>query len=91
MKIIIVFILLFSSLAIVYAQDFFMYVGGEKRHFEISSNKMLVQFVENTETSTVKSIMGKNMSFQVSDISKTAKCIAISCNNINIRFILSFI
>ena len=71
MKKIIVFILLFSSLTIAYAQDFFMYVGGEKRHFEISPNKMLVQFVENTETSTVKSIVGKNMSFQVSDISKT--------------------
>ena len=71
MKKIIVFMLLFSSLAIVYAQDFFMYVGGEKRYFEISPNKMLVQFVENTEISAVKNIMGQNRSFQVSDISKT--------------------
>ena len=68
----IILMLLFSSLAIVvYAQDFFMYVGGEKRYFEISPNEMLMQFVENTEIRSAKSIVEKNMSFQVSNISKT--------------------
>ena len=68
----IILMLLFSSLTIVvYAQDFFMYVGGEKRYFEISPNEMLMQFVENTEISSAKRIMGKNMSFRISNISKT--------------------
>lgn len=71
MKKIIVFMLLFSSLAIAHAQDYFMYVGGEKRYFEISPNKVLVQFIENTEVSAVKSIIEKNMSFRVSNIAET--------------------
>jgi hypothetical protein len=71
MKKIIIFCLLFGSLTIVYAQDYFMYVGGEKRYFEVSPNKILVQFAENMETGTVKSIIERNTSFQLSDISKT--------------------
>ncbi len=71
MKKIIVFILLLSNFTFAYTRDYFMYVNGEKRFFEISPNEMLVQFVENTETSAAKSIIEKNMSFKVSDVSKT--------------------
>ena len=67
MKKIILLLLLVSSFTVIYAQDYFMYVGGEKRYFEISPNEMLMQFVENTEISTVKSIMG----LKVSGISET--------------------
>jgi hypothetical protein len=54
-----IFILLLSSLTIVYAQDYFMYIDGEKHYFEISPNKMLVQFVENTEINTFKTMQAK--------------------------------
>jgi len=67
----IIFMLIFSSLNIVYARDYFMYVGGEKHYFEISPNEVLVQFTENTETNDVKDFIAKNMSLQVLDISKT--------------------
>ena len=64
----ILFWLTFSNLAVICAQDYFMYVGGEKRYFEISPNKILVQFAENTETKDFKSIIEKNTSFPLTVI-----------------------
>jgi hypothetical protein len=72
MKKFILFCLIFSSsLAIVYAQDYFMYIGGEKNYFEISPNKILVQFEEKADTNAIKSIIQRNTSFRLSEISKT--------------------
>ena len=60
-----------SSLSCVYAQDYFIYIKGEKRYFEVSPNKILVEFTDDTDTSTIKSIVKENTSFQLSNISKT--------------------
>jgi subtilisin family serine protease len=72
MKKFILFCLIFSSsLAIVYAQDCFMYIGGEKSYLEVSPNKILVQFEEKADTNAIKSIVQRNTSFRLSEISKT--------------------
>jgi len=49
---------------------YFRYYKGEKQYFEVSPNKVLVQFAENTDTSVVKNITTRNTSMQVSDIKK---------------------
>jgi hypothetical protein len=49
MKQINLFLLIFSSLMMGYSQEYYMYYGGEKRYFNVSPNKVLVQFVENAE------------------------------------------
>jgi len=71
MKKLITFLLMVSSLNIVYAQDYFMYIKGEKRYFEVSPNKILVEFTDDTDTSTIKNIVKENTSFQLSRISRT--------------------
>ena len=49
---------------------FYYYYGGEKQYLEVSPNKILVQFAENMDSNTIRSIIAKNTSFHVSDIRK---------------------
>ena len=73
MKKIFLFLLFLGSFSLVHAQDYFMYVKGEKHHFEVSPNKILVQFSEDTDTdtSTIKNIIEENSPFQLTNVSKT--------------------
>jgi subtilisin family serine protease len=71
MKKIIVFWLMCVSVTISYAQDYFMYINGEKHYFAISPNKILVQFEKKTEMNMIEKTIQKNTSFRLSDISET--------------------
>jgi hypothetical protein len=71
MKKIFVFCLMCIGSPIIYAQDYFMYVGGEKHYFEISPNKIIVQFEEKATTISIKNAVQKNIPFQLSNISET--------------------
>jgi subtilisin family serine protease len=70
-----VFILGLALLSItVNAQrTYYYYYKGEKQYLNVSPDKVLVRFTENTEANTVKAAIAKNTSFQVTDISKADK------------------
>jgi hypothetical protein len=55
------------------AQSPYYYYKGKKCYLDVSPNKMLVQFAENTDTNSVRGILAKNTPFQVSDIAKTVQ------------------
>ena len=66
------FLVAFTCLTTVYSQEYFKYYGGKKQYLNVSPNKVLVHFAENTEIDSVKSIAAKNTFYQVSDVSRTA-------------------
>lgn len=53
-----------------FAQDYFIYIGGEKHYFEISPNKILVQFAEDKDVSDIAEIVKENSSFELTDVKK---------------------
>jgi hypothetical protein len=69
-KQIIVLWLLCINVTNIYAQDYFMYVNGEKHYFEISPNKIIAQFEEEITNTTAKNIVQKSVALQLSDISE---------------------
>ena len=66
------FLLIFSIFGSACAQEYFMYYGGKKKYFNVSPNKILVHCTETTEVDSVKNIVKKNTSLQVSDVSRMA-------------------
>ena len=70
MKKLILLYLLYGSLTGVYAQNYYIYINGEKRYFEISPNKALMQFEEETPNTDIKRSVQKGTSLQISSITE---------------------
>jgi subtilisin family serine protease len=57
-KVFILFWLTFSSLTIIFAQDYSMYVDGKKRHYKVSPDKILIQyFDDNIDSVKIKNFL----------------------------------
>ena len=52
------------------SKDFFNYLGGEKRYFEISSNKIIVKVDDKMTEKDIENSLRKNSSLQVCEILK---------------------
>jgi subtilisin family serine protease len=59
-----------SYLTIIHAQDYYIYVGREKRYFETSPDKIIVQF-DKTTTGLDKNALQKKTSYLLSNVSAT--------------------